>query len=144
MPPSQIFRKTPVWQGTTPQVIGYVTDFDGVRFRPDTLTMTIYDVDFHPSVTIQAWMAHPVFPVPATHSVVNGRKDIDVLAQCDVNGTITLVLDAEDLEIDVPAQAIPSVWLRRIMFTFTWASPERKGKSELVFPVLPDRSTIAT
>jgi hypothetical protein len=140
----ETYRKTAFLQNTTPRVTFQIVDEDGVGFRPGTLTMSVYDLDFHTtSLTVQQWISHPIFPIPASQTIVNDRQDIDMLAFCDVNGFVEFHLDEEDTEIGVPSSSVPSLWLRNFLFTWTWASPPRKGKHQLILTIAPDRASVA-
>lgn len=144
MPSFETYRKTAFLENTTPRVTFQIVDEDGVGFRPDTLTMSIYDLDFHTtSLTIQQWISHPVFPIPASQTIVNGRQDVDILALCDADGNTEVVLEEDDTDVAVPSSSLPSLWLRNILFTWTWGSPARKGKHQLILTIAPDRATVA-
>ncbi len=126
----QTFVKQPILEGTTPRVTFQIIDEDGAGFEPDTLTYSVYDVDF--STT------------PATEAIVNSRNDIDALANCDTGGNVVLVLSADDTHVEVPNGPVPATIQRRVLFTWTWdTAPVRVGKHELILTIAPDRETEA-
>ncbi len=126
----QTIIRTPILQGTTPRITFQIVDEDGAGFKPDTFTYSVYAVDFT--------------AIPATEAIVNSRNDIDALTKCDTAGNVTLVLSADDTDVDVPDGPVPATLQRRILFTWTWDSaPVRVGKHELILTIAPDRETEA-
>lgn len=121
--------KTPFLQGTTPRIKFRIADEDGTGFKPSTLTYSVYDVDFKAT--------------PATQTIVNGRNDVDALAECDVDGNVLMFLAAADTDVDVPDGCVPATLQRRILFTWTW-STTRVGKHEVILTIAPDRETVAS
>lgn len=124
----QTVRKAPILQGTTPRISFQIVDEDGAGFQPDTLTMSIYDVDFEVD--------------PATQAIVNSRDDIDVLSDCDAQGNVELFLSADDTEVTVPTARNPLTLERRLLFTWTWDT-DKVGKHQIILTILPDRETEA-
>jgi hypothetical protein len=123
--------KKAVIQGITPRLTFQIVDEDGQGFQPGTLTMTIYDFAC-------------ACLVPPTSSIVNEKNDIDVLANCDTYGNVEVFLEAEDTTLDLDAACRPSVLPRRILFRWTWDSPTKVGKHEVVITLVPDRELVAS
>lgn len=123
--------KKAILQGTTPRVSFTIVDEDGVGFQPDTLTMTIYD--FACSCL-----------VPPSGSIVNDQNDVDILANCDSQGNVAVYLAEEDTTLSTDAACRPSVLPRRLLFRWTWDSPTKVGKHEVVITLAPDRELVAS
>ena len=121
--------KKPFLHGTTPRISFQIVDPDGVGFQPDTLTMSVYDyVDTED---------------PPADQLVNDRNDVDILDFCDADGNVAFYLEAEDTELVVPASELAIQPKRRLLFTWTWDSPVKVGKHELILTIAPDRETVA-
>lgn len=125
----QTLVRKPILAGTTPRIRFQIIDEDGLGFKPASLQMTIYDVDF--SVK------------PATQAVVNSQNDIDVLDSCDADGNVELILGTDDTAVDVPTGCKPATRSRRVLFTWNW-DDDKVGKHEVVLTIAPDRETVAS
>ena len=97
---------------TTPLIEFDIEDDSGVGFKPDTLTLTLYD--------------------PETNEPINGRTDADVLASCDINGHVAQRLAAADTRA---RDGGPNEQTRHALFRWTWSSG-LSGAHEIVFPIL--------
>ena len=139
--------------GTTRRIEFTIVDKEtGVGFQPDTLIMSIYDVSpvtslLTPSLVIYQvwpflWTSVPPAPV-VTSTIVNGQNDADVHAFVDANGLVDVFLDPADTEIDVPTTLSAHPHRRVLLFTWTWGSPPKTGKCEIVLSIAPDRETEA-
>lgn len=121
-------------QGTTPFVEFTILDPETrAGFKPSTLTLSIYDYDT--SVD------------PHVENIINDRNDEDVLSFCDADGHFLMYLRADDTELTVPEIEHAIQPQRRLLFTWTWGEespPEKVGKHEIIFPIQPDRETVAT
>lgn len=117
-----------VLAGSTPRLTATVVNEDGIGFKPDTLTMSIYDVTVADDV--------------ASSGIVNSRDAVDVLANCDNGGRLAVTLQAGDTAVTVPSGLTPSRIQRRVLFEWTWDT-DKVGKHEVLIPILPDRKTVA-
>jgi hypothetical protein len=136
--------KTPILSGVTPRLRFPILDDDtGEGFKPDALTMTIYDVSYTPLGSSRTTTMPPFGSTPISQSIVNGRDDIDVLSLCDADGNVDLHLHEDDTVVDVPAGMVPSLAYRRILFRWTWDTV-KVGKHEVYLTIQPDRETVAT
>ena len=136
---------TPFLAGRTLRVRFQIVDEDGIGFRPDTLAMSIYDVTTgSPFVydTIYRLSGSVTGPL-VTSASVNGEDDVDVSSFIDANGNVILYLTPEDTDIPVPAVIVAQHHQRRILFKWTWESPTKTGKHEILFKLVPDRETVA-
>lgn len=132
--------KKAILQGTTPEVTFQIVDEDGVGFQPAALTVSIYDVDFG-----LVWPSSlpPALPSTVTQAIVNSRNDVDILADCDVDGNVAFTLEADDTDVTVPDAAVPSFLCRRLLFRWTWDTT-KVGKHEVILTIAPDRETVAS
>lgn len=120
--------KRPILAGTSRRITFQIKDADtGDGFQPDTLVMSVYDVDF--SV------------VPATETIVNSRNDVNVIGSVDAGGHVDVVLDPADTAVDVPGGKVPATLERRVLFVWTWDDDgdTRTMKHEIVLTIAPDR-----
>lgn len=139
----QTVIKKPVLQGTTPLVSFQIVDEAGVGFRPDVLTMSVYDVSYTPVGTSRKTTFPPFGSTPLADAIVNERNDVDVLASCDTDGNVELHLEEGDTEIEVPVGSTPMAYRRLILFRWEWDS-DKVGKHEIVLTIAPDRETVAS
>lgn len=141
--------------GTTRRIEFQIVDKEtGVGFQPDTLIMSVYDVNAATSVLTPSLVFYEVWPsfwalspAPApvvTSAIVNGQNDADVSAFVDATGNVDVYLEPADTEIDVPVTLTAHPHQRVILFTWTWGSPAKTGKCEIVLSIAPDRETEAT
>lgn len=133
--------------GTTRRIQFQIFDPEtGDGFEPSLLTMSVYDV-VEGSLTcawcgFRCWTPASTTPPHAvTSEVVNERNDVDVTAFVDSVGQVDLYLEVEDAEIDVPAYLTAQHHRRVVAFKWTWDSPEKVGKHEIVLTIAPDRET---
>jgi hypothetical protein len=117
-----------VLAGSTPRLTATIVTEDGIGFKPDTLTMSIYDV------TVAADLAASL--------IVNSRNEVDVLANCDNGGNLALTLQTGDTAVTVPNGLVPSQIKRKVLFSWTWDT-DKVGKHEIIIPIIPDRKTVA-
>ena len=136
--------------GTTRRIQFTIVDTDtGIGFQPATLVMSVYDVNtphnqrYVPVFTVLDPTVPPVVPA-ITSTIVNGQNDTDVSAFCDINGVVDLYLDVEDTAITVPSTLIAVPYERRVLFRWTWGSPAKTAKHEIILAIAPDRETVAT
>lgn len=139
----QTSRKAPLLAGVTPRISFQIVNEDGVGFRPDTLTISVYDVAFTPLATSRRTTVPAYGSTPLVDTIVHDRNDVDVLAQCDASGNVELTLETEDTAVDVPTGSLPTEARRRILFTWTWDS-DKVGKHEVILTITPDRETVAS
>jgi hypothetical protein len=129
--------------GTTRRIQFQIVDKDtGAGFQPDTLTMSIYDVSvdaLNDRADIPTRLTEPV-----TGSIVNDRDDDDVSAFVDSSGNVDLYLDPEDTEVATPDIVQARRYRRVVLFTWTWDTPTKTGKHEIVLSIVPDREGSAT
>ncbi len=137
----QTIIKKPILSGVTPRISFRLVDEDAVGFQPDTLLMSIYDVSFTPTTSNVRTTWPPFGATPLADEIV--RTDVDVLASCDSNGNVELFLESTDTEVDVPVGDLPTQAFRRIQFVWTWDSPIKTGKHEVILTIAPDRETAA-
>lgn len=129
--------------GTTRRIQFQIVDKDtGIGFQPDTLTMSIYDVSVD-SLTDRVGIPTRLTD-PASESIVNSRNDVDVSASVDVSGHVDLFLDPADTEILVPDVVESRRYRRVVAFTWTWDSPTKTQKHEIVLSIAPDRESAAS
>ncbi len=136
--------------GTTRRIQFQIVDKEtGTGFQPGTLTMSVYDVE---SLTTTTWSRpwwvywHGVSPISTTtvsSAIVNEQDDVDVLAFCDASGNVDIYLTVDDTAIDVPTTLRANHHQRVVTFTWTWGSPAKTGKQEIVMTIAPDRETVA-
>lgn len=115
--------------GATPRLTATIVNEDGTGFKPDTLTMSIYDVSVADDV--------------AASLIVNSRDEVDVLANCDNGGNLAVTLQAGDTAVTVPNGLVPSRIQRKVLFSWTWDT-DKVGKHEILIPIIPDRKTVAS
>lgn len=141
--------------GTTRRIQFQIVDKEtGVGFQPSTLIMSVYDVNpvtnvLTPSLVFYEvwpffWALQTPAPIIVTSAIVNSQNDADISAFVDVNGYVDIYLDPADTEIDVPTSLTAFPHQRVILFTWTWGSPAKTGKQEIVLSIAPDRETEAT
>jgi len=122
--------KTDYLAGTTPRITFRLIGPDKIGFQPDTLTMSVYDYDN----TID----------PPTDSIINGRDDVDIIANCDTGGNVEVYLTADDMAHDVPGRETANCPKRRVLFAWSWSAlPTKVGKQEVIISIMPDRETVA-
>lgn len=139
-----VIRKKPILSGTTRPVEFTIEDkATGAGFKPDTLTLSIYDVVYPASQRCRVVDGSLQFPDAATQSIVNNRNDVDVLASCDDDGNVEVMLTAADTTVSVPSGRIPMTYNRVLLFTWTWDS-DKVEKLQIVLTIAPDRETAAT
>jgi hypothetical protein len=136
--------------GTTRRVQFQIVDKEtGAGFQPSTLLLSIYDVSGGSSVWVPCpwpYHVHPPAPstvTPVTSAIVNGQNDVDISAFVDASGNVDVYLTPEDTEIDIPTQISAHRYQRVLLFTWTWGSPAKVGKQEIVLSIAPDRETEA-
>lgn len=139
----QTVIKRAVLSGTTPRLTFQIVDEDGVGFKPDVLAMSIYDVTFPAIDRCATRDGHLLWPSSATHTLVNDRNDVDILASCDDSGHVDLDLLEEDTVVSVPTQQTPMTYQRRVLFRWEWDT-DKVGKHEVILTIAPDRETVAT
>lgn len=109
---------TAIFEETTRFLTATIEDEDGDGFKPEALTLLLYDVE--------------------TGQVVNSRNRVSVL---DANGgavTAGGVLTMELLPADnviVGSRTGKTSETHRALFEWTWASGTRKGKHEVEFTI---------
>lgn len=141
--------------GTTRRIRFQIVDQDsGFGFQPSTLIMSIYDVNAATSALTPSLVFYEVWPsfwalspAPApvvTSAIVNNQNDADISAFVDATGNVDVYLDVADTEIDVPVTLTAHPHQRVILFTWTWGSPAKTGKHEIVLSIAPDRETEAS
>lgn len=129
--------------GTTRRIQFQIIDKDtGVGFKPDALTMSIYDVSAD-KLTDRINLATRL-TAPVTEAIVNDRDDVDVLSSCDSDGNVDLYLTPDDTTIEIPDIVEATRWRRVVLFTWTWDSPVKTSKHEIVLSIVPDRETAAS
>jgi len=104
----------------------------GAGFKPDTLTMSVYDRNASVS--------------PATNTIVNERNDVDMLAFCSDDGVVLVTLDPADTTV-VPLTTTrrpPSTYKRHVLFAYTYGSPPATGKFLFTLTIAPDYEGSAT
>lgn len=141
--------------GTTRRIQFQIVDqATGSGFQPSTLLMSIYDVNpvtsaLVPSLTFYQvwpffWVTQPAPDPVVTTSIINGQNDADISAFVDSSGNVDIYLDPADTEIDIPPTLTAIPHQRVILFTWTWGSPAKTGKCEIVLSIAPDREPAAT
>lgn len=143
MNPHRTIIKKPILSGMTPRITFRIVDEDGLGFQPDTLTMSVYDVSYTPAPAGPRTTYPPFNATPLVSTIVNSRNDVDVLANCDVDGNVELHLLTGDTAIDVPTGMQPFEARRLILFTWTWDT-DKVGKHEVYLTISPDRESVAT
>lgn len=124
--------RTPFLSGVS-KPLGFTIKEAGVGFKPDTLTMTVYDRDDRDDR-----VAH------STPAIVNGRNDVDVLASCSDAGVVRVTLDPADTTITPPIRRTPTyAQPRHVLFTYTWGSPPEVGKYQVTMLIAPDYEPLA-
>lgn len=139
--------KRPFLSGTTRRIQFQIIDKEtGVGFQPDTLTMSIYDVAPVPNGILNTVyrLSGNVVALPVASATVNEQDDVDVFAYVDSSGLVDLYLTPDDTDITVPAVIVAHPYQRRILFTWTWDTPIKTGKHEIVLSIAPDRETEAS
>lgn len=124
--------KKPFLSGTSRRITFQIKDkATGEGFQPDTLTMSVYDVDF----TVD----------PAVETLINDRDEVDVIGECDPDGNVDVVLDPDDTAVDIPDGATPMEAKRYVRFAWTWDDDgdTRTGKHLIVLTITPDRESEA-
>ncbi len=115
-----------------------------IGFKPDLLLMSVYDVTWSGNGQPRCVGPTVTFPSTATQTIVNSRNDVDVTDSIDANGEGSIELTPEDTAVEVPSGPVPSRIWRRILLRGEWdGSPAKVVKQEIVFPVIPDRETLA-
>lgn len=139
-----VFVRKPFLSGISKPLTFRIADEDHVGFKPDALTMSIYDAAY-PYNDQARICGHPVSsPTPA---IVNSRNDDDVSAYCDVNGNVEVMLDPADTNVTLTVQTIGQRKMyvfRHVLFTATFGSPEQVEKLLYILTILPDQETIAS
>ena len=138
--------KKPFLAGTTRRIEFQIVDrATGEGFQPDTLLMSIFDVDTPANQRYAVTITDPQHVVEAvTSAIVNGQNDVDVSAFVDSQGFVDLYLDVDDTAIAVPEKILAVPYQRRVLFTWTWGSPAKTGKHEIILAIAPDRESVAT
>lgn len=141
-----VIIKKPVFSGTTRFLdLFFFNQETGQGFKPDTVTLSIYDVTWPGTQSPRCAGQCIVYPAAATQSIVNDRNDVDVTDQVNADGSAPIELTPEDTEVVVPSGPIPSSIWRRLLFTAYWdGSPAKIEKQEVTFPITPDRETVVT
>ena len=122
--------RKPILSGIS-QSITFTIQRSGLGFKPDTLTMSVYDRN--DSVR------------PATNTIVNSRNDVDVLDFCSVDGVVVVTLDSADTTVvPVSTWRPPSRYKRQVLFTYTYGSPPDTGKFLFTLTIAPDYEGLAT
>lgn len=137
------FVKKPFISGVSKPLSCTIADRNHVGFKPSTLTMSIYDATYPYDDPGKIVAAPVTTPTPA---IVNSRNDVDVLADCDVNGNVEVILDPSDTAVNL---SVPSVFrrgyvFRHVLFTATFGSPAQVEKLLFILTILPDQETIAS
>lgn len=141
------FVKKPFLSGISKTLSFTIEDTDGVGFKPDAITMSIYDatvVRNTASLTSVGSVFGPVEYVRVDEAFVNSREDVDVLAYCDDDGNFSFTLDPEDTERSVPAGVYPSQVHRHVLFTVSFGSPAQTEKLLYILTIAADRETAAS
>lgn len=126
---TQTVIRKPIRQGTTPRISFQIVDEDQVGFQPDALTMTIYD--------------HVCVGDEDANTFINDRDADDVLASCDASGNVELWLEEDDTAVADLDNCAPKTTERTVLFRWTWDSPEKVGKHQVVFTIESDYATVA-
>jgi hypothetical protein len=144
MGPAVIIKK-PVLSGTTHFLDLFVHPPDSpTGFKPDLLTLSVYDVAWAGSDEPRRTGDVLVFPDGASYTIVNGRSEVDVTASCDDTGNAVIELTPEDMTVSVPASKYPSVLWRYILVAASWGgSPGKVSKAQIAIAIMPDREGLA-
>ena len=120
------------------QIVDKVT---GDGFQPTTLAMSIYDVQSSGNVPVDTvyTLSGPLTGGPVTSAIVNSEDDTDVSAFVDSLGNVEVYLTPEDTDVEVPSLLLATPIQRRIRFLWTWDSPAKTGKHEIIIRIEPDR-----
>jgi hypothetical protein len=136
--------------GTTRRIQFQIVDKElGTGFQPDTFTMSVYDVEHQTTTTWgrpwwRCWHCTSIISTTTVSStIVNAQNDVDVSAFCDASGNVDIYLTVDDTAIDVPNILSAIHHQRVVTFTWTWDSPVKTGKHEIVLNIAPDRETVA-
>lgn len=100
-----------VAENSTSRLTATLVDLDAVGFKPDAVTLLLYDLD--------------------SRAVINSKDRVSVLSSVDANGNVSLELTPADNAI------VGSRWLEKhvALFEWSWSSGTRQGKHEIVFTV---------
>jgi hypothetical protein len=139
----QTIRKKPILSGTTPQLSFQIVNESGDGFVPDVVTMSVYDVTYPASDRCSTTGGTLTFPDTATHTIINGRNDVDVLSSVDGSGNLAVTLLEADTLVTVPTGRTPYTYQRRITFRWEWDS-DKVEKHEFILTIAPDRETVAS
>ena len=117
----------------------------GIGFQPSTLQMSIYDVVSSGAVPAQTvyLLSGPKTGGPVSSAIVTSENDVDISGFCDSNGNVELFLTPEDTDVEVPAILVETPYQRRLRFRWTWDSPAKTGKHQIIMRIAPDRETVA-
>lgn len=133
----------PFLAGTTRRVQFQIIDKEtGQGFQPTTLLLSIFDIEL--TSTLTYLITGEVDGLAVQSVIVNSQDDEDITAFCDTDGNVDLYLTPEDTDLDVPDTVKATPWHRTLAFRWTWDSPEKTAKHEIVLSIAPDRETVAT
>jgi len=139
--------KKPFLAGGTRLITFQITDkVTGEGFQPDTLTMTIYDVNptgAGARATVYLVGGHKTGPTVLS-AIVNDQDGVDVSAMVDVSGNVEVELTPEDTALEVPDIIVNTPYQRRVLFTWTWGSPARTALHQIIMRIQPNRATVAS
>lgn len=128
-----VYIKKRIIQGTTPRVLFQILDDQSPRegFKPTTLAMSIYNIKASESV-------HTI-PPTADSSYVNGRSNVDVIADCDASGNVDVTLETDDTDLTAAqvSKCTAKGILRRVLFQWTWNGGARHGAAICDLLILP-------
>lgn len=140
------FVKKPFLSGISKPLQFRITDDDGVGFKPDAITMSIYDSTLLRAATSPYGIGTVFGPaeyVRISDTFVNNRNDVDVLDSCDADGNVSFTLDPEDTTRTSPIGQYPSQVFRHVLFRVTFGSPSQTEKLLYILTIAPDRETVA-
>lgn len=139
--------KKPFLAGHTRVIRFQIVDKEtGLGFQPETLLMTIYDVNpvglgARDTVYLVTGRKRDVAVVSC---IVNSRQGTDVWAMVDANGNVEVELTPEDTALEVPNIIVHTPYQRLVLFAWTWASPPRTGMHQITMRIQPNRAEVAT
>jgi len=139
--------KKPFLAGMTRQItFQIVENATGIGFQPGTLTMSIYDVNPSGNGVLDSvyLVSGKKTGQTVASAIVNARDDVDVSAFCDSSGTVELFLTPDDTDLEVPAIIVNTPFQRHVLFRWTWDSPVKTGKHEIILRIQPDRESVAS
>lgn len=102
------------FERTTPLLEFDIVDENGVGFKPETLTLTLYDVE--------------------SGAIVNSKSAEDVLSSCDDAGHVAYWFAIADTAIQLHRTG-KTQETRRALFRWTWSAGARAAAHEIEFTV---------